>query len=189
MITKKELKSLIKLDKQTYFRNKKSYYYNCLIKSHLYMFMKTIIISRKRFYYKDKLLKSKIKFIYSIPYFIYGRRYNRLSSKYNIFLLSKFGKEIKIFHEGIVVNSNSHIGNNILFHGNNCVGNDGKDFINSPEIGNNVEFGYGSSVIGNIKIADDVIIGAHALVNTSILEKGSIVVGCPAKVIGNKFKK
>ena len=34
-------------------------------------------------------------------------------------------------------------------------------------------------IIGNIKIADDIVIGANALVNKSFLEKGIVIAGVP----------
>lgn len=51
-----------------------------------------------------------------------------------------------------------------------------------PTIGNNVEFGCGCKVLGPIKIGDDVIIGANAVV-TKDIPSHSVVVGIPAKII------
>ena len=44
-------------------------------------------------------------------------------------------------------------------------------------IGDNVEFGVGSSVIGGIQIANNVKIGAGAVVTKDILEEGVTVIG------------
>ena len=52
-------------------------------------------------------------------------------------------------------------------------------------IGDNVEFGVGSSVIGGIQIANNVKIGAGAVVTKDILEEGATVIGVPAHVINN----
>ena len=55
----------------------------------------------------------------------------------------------------------------------------------APQIGNNVFIGSGAKIIGDIRIADDVAIGAQALVVKSILESGITVGGIPAKKISN----
>lgn len=68
------------------------------------------------------------------------------------------------------------------FHGNNCVGNNGFD-DSSPIIGNNVDIGVGSVLIGNIEIADGIIIGANSIVNKTFKEKNIVIAGNPAKKI------
>ena len=74
------------------------------------------------------------------------------------------------------------MGDNVKLHGSNCIGNNG--FIDkAPKIGNNVDIGFGAILIGDIEIADDIIIGANALVNKSFLEKGVTIAGVPAKII------
>ena len=87
-----------------------------------------------------------------------------------------------IYHPSIIVNYHASVGEYCKFHGNNCIGNNGKS-IHAPRIGNNVDIGFGAVIIGNITIADDVIIGANAVITKSILKSGSVVVGNPGKVI------
>jgi serine O-acetyltransferase len=96
---------------------------------------------------------------------------------------------VNIHHKNIIING--IIGENCIFHGNNCIGNkgtiDGVEQI--PHIGNNVDFGYGSVVIGNVDIADDIKIGAGAVVVNSFTEKGITIAGVPAKKIVPKPSK
>ena len=66
-----------------------------------------------------------------------------------------------------------------MFHGNNCIGNNGKT-EDCPVIGDNVDIGFGAIIIGNVKIADNVKIGANAVVTKSCLEEGATLVGIPA---------
>ena len=66
-------------------------------------------------------------------------------------------------------------------HGGNCIGNNGLTEA-VPHIGNRVDIGYGAVIIGDVEIADDVKIGANAVVNKSILEPGCTVVGVPARM-------
>lgn len=156
-------------------RNKLVDLYKCITKDQIKEYKKVIIISLKMQKHKNgKGILSKIKYIY------YRRKFNIISKKNSIYLRGYFGPGLKIWHENIFINEGSIIGNNCQLHGNNCIGsNKGK----SPKIGNNVDIGFGATIIGNIEIADDCIIGANSLVNKSFLEKGSVIAGNPAKKI------
>ena len=63
----------------------------------------------------------------------------------------------------------------------NCIGNKGPKSSPCPIIGNNVEIGVGAKIIGGVTIADDIVIGAGAVVVDSFLEKGIIIGGVPAR--------
>jgi acetyltransferase-like isoleucine patch superfamily enzyme len=54
------------------------------------------------------------------------------------------------------------------------------------EIGNDVWIGYGATLIGNVRVGDGAIIGAHALVVDDI-PPYAVVGGVPAKVIKYRF--
>lgn len=137
-----------------------------------YLFYKAVKIHKKYRNYKEKNNK--------IAQLLYAFRANRISSKYNLELYGKFGKNLRIWHGNIIINGKAIIGDNVSLHGNNCIGEkNGK----APVIGNNVDVGYGSIILGDVVVADDVIIGANSLVNKSITEKGVVVAGCPAKII------
>ena len=87
-----------------------------------------------------------------------------------------------IYHYGnIVINSNAKIGKNCKLHGNNCIGNDGKNIDIAPIIGDNVDIGYGANIIGDVKIGNNVKIGASACVVNSFNESNITLVGVPAK--------
>ncbi len=137
-----------------------------------YIFYKAVTIHRKY-----KLAKEKNKKIKSIIYAFYA---NRIASKYNLELYGKFGENLRIWHGNIIINGDAILGNNCNLHGNNCIGEkNGK----SPIIGNNVDIGYGTVIIGDISIANNIVIGANSLVNKSFNEEGVIIAGCPAKII------
>ena len=173
------LKESLKLDKKTYKKkNKLLDIYGALTFSQTNLLKKTIIISRKYRYYKDKNgFFSKLLRIY------YETRFNLISRKSNVNIQGHFGNCIKVYHENIIVNQYATLGDNVVFHGNNCIGNDGKNIKNCPIIGNNVDIGFGATIIGNIEIADDIVIGANSLVNKSFKEKGIVIAGVPAKKI------
>ena len=181
----KELKQIIKSDKRLY---KEKSLFNRIYKrftlSNKNDFLNIIIVSRKYYFYK-KYFKSNI--IYKILFLWYSRKLNKLSKKNNIEIYGNFGENLKIYHRNIVINNNAIIGNNVIFHGNNCVGNNGKN-NKAPKIGDNVEIGYGATIIGDISIADNVKIGANSLVNKSILTEGVTVCGIPAKIVSDGGK-
>lgn len=58
----------------------------------------------------------------------------------------------------------------------------------SPKIGSNVYIAANSTVIGNVEIGDNVIIGAGSLVCKSI-PSNSVAVGNPAQVIRSISEK
>lgn len=138
------------------------------------IFYKAVKINRK--YYKAKEKKQKIKMAF------YGRLANKYARKYNLELYGKYGENLRIWHSNIVINGKAKLGDNINLHGNNCIGNNGKD-EGCPTIGDNVDIGYGTVIIGNIKIADNIKIGANSLVNKSFETGGVTIAGSPAVVI------
>ena len=46
-----------------------------------------------------------------------------------------------------------------------------------------MDIGVGAVIIGNIEIADNIIIGANAVVNKSFKEEGITIAGVPARKI------
>ena len=114
----------------------------------------------------------------------YKARKNRLGSRLG-FIISAgcFGEGLRIDHYGsIIVNPKARIGKNCLIHGNCCIGNKGGDSQDSPVIGNNVNIGQNAQILGGIKIADNVTIGAGAVVVSDILRPGVTVIGVPARI-------
>lgn len=90
---------------------------------------------------------------------------------------------LSIAHYGsIVISANAHIGKNCHIHsGVNIGASAGRP--EAPIIGDNVYIGPGAIVFGNIKIADNVTIGANATVNKSCEEERAVLAGSPASVV------
>ncbi len=125
--------------------------------------------------------------------YLYRNRKNRLGERLGFTIYANvFKGGLKIWHYGnIVVNGYSQIGENCTLHGDNCIGNNGFN-SKAPIIGNNVDIGVGAKVIGDIYIADGIIIGANSVVNKSFYEKNITIAGVQAKKIKNnniKIKK
>ena len=97
-----------------------------------------------------------------------------------------FGKGLIIYHIGsIVINGEAKVGENCRLHGNNCIGNNGKN-CDAPVIGDNCDIGIGAKIIGGVKLGSNVIIGANSVVNKSFDADGIVLVGSPAKMIEPK---
>ena len=117
--------------------------------------------------------------------FWYKARKNRLGAKLG-FIISAgcFGDGLKLEHFGsVIVNPKARIGKNCIIHGNCCIGSDGGYPDDSPVIGDNVDIGQFAQILGGIRIADNVRIGAGAVVVKDVLTPGVTVVGVPAKEI------
>lgn len=116
-----------------------------------------------------------------ILYTYYLRRSNIRGNRLGYFIApGVLGKGVRIYHRGgIIINIQSRIGEGCIFHGDNCVGNNGQD-NRCPVLGKNVELGIGAKVIGGVSLADGIRVGANAVVTKSFTEPGITVAGVPA---------
>ena len=128
--------------------------------------------------------KRNNNFFYGTMYILQCRYKNRLGRKLGIEIGENCAdKGLMIFHtQGIVINGNARLGKNCKLHGNNCIGNSGLDRA-VPIIGDNVDIGVGAKIIGGIKIANDIKIGAGAVVVKSCYKEGATLVGIPAREV------
>lgn len=142
---------------------------------------------RKQEYYINTYNGNPLKGLLNL---YYERKKNRLGLKMGIEIGPNcFKKGLNVYHIGsIIVNPAVRAGENCSLHGANCIGNNGID-PECPVLGNNVDIGYGAVLIGNIKIADNIKIGANAVVNKSFLEEGCTIAGVPARVVKKAEKK
>ncbi len=125
-----------------------------------------------------------------VLYPLLRRRKNRLGLRLGLEIVeNSFDQGLIIHHTGnIVVNGYAKIGKNCSLHGDNCIGNNGIT-EDTPRIGNGVDIGVGAKIIGGVQIADDITIGAGAVVNKSFLQSGVVIGGIPARVIRSKYKE
>lgn len=117
--------------------------------------------------------------------YYYSARKNRLGSRLGFIIPAGcFGEGLRLEHYGsVIVNPKARIGKNCIIHGNCCIGSNGGYPDDSPVIGDNVDIGQFAQILGGIRIADNVKIGAGAVVVKDVLTPGVTVVGVPARIV------
>lgn len=92
------------------------------------------------------------------------------------------GKGIVFAHYGIgvVIHRRSIIGENVKIYQNVTIGS--RNNVGPPIIGDKVLIGSGACILGNIRIGNNVQIGANAVVLYDVPDN-SVVAGVPAKII------
>lgn len=183
--TKEALVKCLKYEHNIYanymFKTKSRYILSRIKREPARMIYSFLVLSRKCDYYFIR--KSKGELLSSILYFLFVCKKNRLGEKLGLEIgTQNIHQGLLIYHYNIVINENSNIGKDCHLHGDNCIGNDGKN-PDCPVIGDSVSLGVGAKVIGNVTIADNIKIAAGAVVVHSFLEKGITIGGIPAKKI------
>ena len=172
-----ELKDLLHKEANLYgVGTVSAYLKKAIIHDHDYLLYKYIKYLRKTEYYCGQ---NKILFE------LYQRRKNKMGARLGITIWHNCaGEGLRIWHYGsVIINGRAKLGKNCQLHGENCIGNKGDFDKAAPTIGDNVDIGIGAKVIGDIYIADDVKIGANAVVTKSCFTKGATLVGIPAREI------
>ena len=100
---------------------------------------------------------------------------------------ARIGSSFYIGHfGGIILNSNTVIGNNCNISQGVTIGVSGiGERRGVPIIGNNVYIGPNSVVAGKISIEDNVLVGACSLVTSDVKANG-VMLGVPAIVVSDK---
>ena len=98
--------------------------------------------------------------------------------------ICKIGAGFYLGHPfNITINPNAVIGDNCSLHKGVTIGQENRGKRKgTPILGNRVWVGVNSTIVGNIKIGDDVLIAPNTLVNSDI-PSHSIVIGNPCKIL------
>lgn len=177
-----DIKDIINEDKDYYYGRGLRRAYRFMTHNPLYQRGKYVIAARKAGYYTihGKSVFDKIRSLY------YVRKKNIMGERLGIELgPNEFGRRIKIYHNNIVINCGTIIGDDCELYGSNCVGNKGSESkpLDAPILGNGVSIGVGAKIIGKVHVADNVKISSMSLVNKNIDEPGALYGGVPAKKI------
>lgn len=114
------------------------------------------------------------------------RQLNRILFSCDISIGAQIDPSCSFYHAGLgcVIHANAVVGPGCIFSGMLLWASHGirGGHDGAPYIGENVMFGAGSVVQGDIEIGNDVTIGANAVVTKSI-PAGCVVAGVPGKII------
>ena len=177
--TKKQLKKIIVEEKAFYVPQKMKWEWILTSDNSVKIFKYLKNLRKAEFYYNTR--KNPFN---KIMYFFVRRKKNKLGRLLGIEMWENtFDSGLKIWHAGnIVINGKAKVGKNCTLHGNNCIGNTGKSSA-CPRLGNNVRLGFGATVIGDVELADGVIVAAGAVVVDSCLQENAVLAGVPARCV------
>ncbi|MCX6800730.1 MAG: serine O-acetyltransferase [Candidatus Diapherotrites archaeon] len=104
---------------------------------------------------------------------------------------AEIGKSFFIDHGvGVVIGETTKIGENCVMFQNVTLGGTGKHKIKRhPTIGNNVLIGAGATLLGPIKVGDNVKIGAETFIMMRDVPSNCTVVGVPGIIVRMNGKK
>ncbi len=144
-----------------------------------FRFLPVVLIRRAHAWQKSGGLLARIasKLACMLLFLMFGLEYTaRLS----------IGPGLVILHpQGSVLGAGS-IGANVTIYQQVTMGSTVPDFVFDPalrpQVGDNVALTSGAKVIGGVKIGDDVIVGANAVVLQDV-PANSLAVGVPARII------
>jgi len=184
IITKKDLKSYLSDTKKVYHKSTpktlKEMINRYVFPDSNYKYMYTL--RKYEYHYNNR------GGIHTFLIWYYARKLAKWRYRTGIELMANVaGRGLHIPHGKVVINARTKIGDNCKIYSDVTIGIHGRyDMDGAPEIGNRVFIGSGARIIGNIRIADDIVIGANTVVVHDILEPGITVGGIPARKICNK---
>lgn len=135
--------------------------------------------------YEEYHYNLKHRFLYKIYHFLRRSFERKLGIHFDG--INMVDKGIYIPHIGPMHIRAKHIGKNcsLLQQVNIITGNDG----GTPYIGDCVAIGVGATIVGNIKIANGVAIGANSLVCKTVDIENVTIAGNPSKIVSNNGSK
>lgn len=95
----------------------------------------------------------------------------------------RLGRRVRLWHHGGMIFSARGIGDDVHLRHNTTLGVARRsEPWNRPVIGDRVDVGVGACILGDVRVGEDSMVGANAVVLESC-PAGSIIVGVPARPI------
>ncbi len=133
---------------------------------------------RWRYTIKRRWIRMPFSFLYKLLYL-----FIQIITGIELPCEAKVGRRFTIEHfGGIIISGDAVFGDDVIIRNGVTVGLRHTGVRGSPTISNRVDIGAGAKILGNIKIGDDVAIGANAVVIKDV-PANSIAVGIPARVL------
>lgn len=108
-------------------------------------------------------------------------RFTEITTGISLPAEAQIGKGLRIHHfGGIIVHSHAVIGERCTLYHGVTLGDRG-GWGGAPRVGNRVVIGAGAKLLGEIEVGDDCLIGANAVVRSSV-PSGYVAVGIPATI-------
>jgi serine O-acetyltransferase len=136
---------------------------------------------RWRYRVRSGLLRKPISMIYRVMKIL-----SQILTGIDLPCEAVVGRRFRIEHfGGIIISGDAVLGDDVVVRNGVTIGLKRRDDPGSPIIGNRVDIGAGAKLLGKIRIGDDVLIGANAVVITDV-PANSIAVGVPARILPRK---
>lgn len=136
-------------------------------------FQALIVYRIFRWFYERRIPTQPLRF--------FVERFIEIITGISIPAQAKIGKGLRIHHfSGVIINSAAVIGEYCTIYHGVTLGDRG-GHGGAPRVGHRVLIGAGAKLIGEIKVGDDCVIGANAVVHTSVPAQ-HLAVGVPATI-------
>lgn len=136
-------------------------------------FQALIVYRIFRWFYERRIPTQPLRF--------FVERFIEIITGISIPAQAKIGKGLRIHHfGGIVLRSGVILGEHCTIYHGVTLGDRG-GHGGAPRVGHRVLIGAGAKLIGEIKVGDDCVIGANAVVHTSVPAQ-HLAVGVPATI-------
>ena len=165
------MNDVLAYEKKLYFTGKKDYLTAMVTHEDNYLIWKYMTFLRR-----EEAARSKLT-----AYF-WRRKKNNLGSRLGLQIYAgTCARGLHIWHYGsVIISGDAMVGENCTIHGQACIGSDGAS-DEAPVLGKNVDIGVGAKIIGGVTLADDIRIGAGAVVVKSCETPRATLVGVPAR--------
>jgi len=132
---------------------------------------------RWRYTIQQRWLRLPFSFIYRILKFL-----SQILTGIDLPCEVQIGRRLIIEHFGdIIISGDTIIGDDVIIRNGVTIGLKRTGISGAPVIGNRVDIGAGAKLLGAIRIGDDVVIGANAVVLQDV-PTNSLAVGVPARI-------
>lgn len=167
------MNAVLAYEKKLYFTGKKDYLTAMVTHEDNYLIWKYMTFLRR-----EEAARSKLT-----AYF-WRRKKNNLGSRLGLQIYAgTCARGLHIWHYGsVIISGDAVVGENCTIHGQACIGSDGASDA-APVLGKNVDIGVGAKIIGGVTLADNIRIGAGAVVVKSCETPGATLVGVPARKV------
>ena len=167
------MNAVLAYEKKLYFTGKKDYLTAMVTHEDNYLIWKYMTFLRR-----EEAARSKLT-----AYF-WRRKKNNLGSRLGLQIYAgTCARGLHIWHYGsVIISGDAVVGENCTIHGQACIGSDGAS-DEAPVLGKNLDIGVGAKIIGGVTLADNIRVGAGAVVVKSCETPGATLVGVPARQV------